>query len=107
MHLRHLVGGRARGDAGGLQDERFFTVTFPERRGALRAFLNAVSPAWNVTLFHYRDTGNRASNVLLGVQLPEGELPSFRAAVAPLEPDGFAFGELRGDERAVFNMFIQ
>jgi hypothetical protein len=32
-------------------------VEFPERAGALARFLVVVSPAWNVTLFHYRRTG--------------------------------------------------
>jgi hypothetical protein len=44
-------------------------VVFPERPGALRRFLDVVSPAWNVTLFHYRNSGNRESSVLLGVQV--------------------------------------
>ena len=48
-------------------------VTFPERAGALRQFLDAVSPTWNITLFHYRNTGNRESSVLLGVQV--GPMP--------------------------------
>jgi threonine dehydratase len=32
-------------------------------------FLDAVSPLWNISLFHYRATGNRESSVLLGVQV--------------------------------------
>ena len=32
-------------------------VEFPERAGALARFLSVVSPAFNVTLFHYRRTG--------------------------------------------------
>ncbi len=47
-------------------------VVFPERPGSLRGFLDVVSPAWNVTLFHYRNTGNRESSVLLGVQVGMG-----------------------------------
>jgi hypothetical protein len=53
---------------GELPHEKIFSVLFPERAGALRRFLEAVSPTWNVTLFHYRSTGNRESSVLLGVQ---------------------------------------
>lgn len=44
-------------------------IIFPERSGALAAFLAAISPTWNVTLFHYRNTGNRESSVLLGCQV--------------------------------------
>ena len=32
-------------------------MEFPERAGALARFLSVVSPAFNVTLFHYRRTG--------------------------------------------------
>lgn len=35
----------------------FWQVDFPERAGALARFLSVVSPAFNVTLFHYRRTG--------------------------------------------------
>lgn len=34
-------------------------VDFPERPGALRKFLQVLSPRWNVSLFHYRRTGAR------------------------------------------------
>ena len=34
MHVRHLVGGRARGEQV-LSDERLFTVAGPERLGAV------------------------------------------------------------------------
>jgi threonine dehydratase len=44
-------------------------VQFPERAGALARFLQEISPRWNVTLFHYRNTGNRESYVLLGIQV--------------------------------------
>lgn len=49
--------------------EHIYQVIFPERAGALKEFLSAISPRWNVTLFHYRNTGNRESSVLLGVQV--------------------------------------
>jgi threonine dehydratase len=69
VHLRHLVGGRARSYMGEIPNERIFQVQFPERPGALARFLQVVSPTYNVTLFHYRNTGNRESYVLLGVQV--------------------------------------
>ncbi len=69
LHLRHLVGGRARSYMGSVPDERIYQIIFPEKSGALIRFLDAISPTWNVTLFHYRSTGNRESSVLLGVQV--------------------------------------
>ena len=100
VHLRHLVGGRARSFLGQIPHERMFQVRpgpvagctccwqptlsllliesiadgaqqlhgiptapvpcrlcFPELPGALRTFLSILSPRWNITLFHYRKTG--------------------------------------------------
>ncbi len=67
LHLRHTVGGRA---PAGLK-ERLYRLTFPERPGALAAFLDALDPSLNITLFHYRNHGADAGRVLMGLeQLP-------------------------------------
>ena len=52
LHTRHLVGGHA-----GLDDERLFRFEFPERPGALMAFLTQLGTQWNISLFHYRNHG--------------------------------------------------
>ncbi|MEW5313236.1 MAG: hypothetical protein WDW38_004821 [Sanguina aurantia] len=91
LHLRHL---------------RIFQVIFPEVAGALRRFLSVVSPTWNVTLFHYRNTGNRESSVLMGVQVPPQDEEQFAAAMLQLSSE-FTFKELEGSVRNVFDMFIQ
>jgi len=106
VHLRHLVGGRARSYMGEIPNERIFQVQFPERAGALARFLQVLSPTYNVTLFHYRNTGNRESYVLLGVQVPPDQDKAFRKSTRELR-DEFTFEELDGDARRVFNMFIQ
>ena len=104
LHLRHLVGGRARSFTGALPHERIFQITFPEKQGALHAFLRAISPTWNVTLFHYRKSGNRESSVLLGLQLPASDGEKFGRATEGLQ--GFVFKELGPEERSVFDKFI-
>lgn len=43
------MGGRAH-----VQHELLYRFVFPERQGALMKFLDAFSPSWNITLFHYR-----------------------------------------------------
>ncbi|CAA2990627.1 threonine dehydratase biosynthetic, chloroplastic-like [Olea europaea subsp. europaea] len=48
-HLRHLMGGRSN-----VKDELLCRFVFPERPGALMKFLDALSPRWNISLFHYR-----------------------------------------------------
>jgi threonine dehydratase len=106
VHLRHLVGGRARSYMGEIPFERVFQVQFPERAGALRAFLEVLSPSWNVTLFHYRQTGNSTSYVLLGIQVPPDAEAEFKRAQRKLRQE-FTFEEIEGEAREVFNMFIQ
>ncbi|GLC42052.1 hypothetical protein PLESTB_001062900 [Pleodorina starrii] len=110
VHLRHLAGGRARSYTGHIEAEKILQVVFPERPGALRRFLDVVSPAWNVTLFHYRNSGNRESSVLLGVQVPPYDEARFESALQSLRgsgEEGFAFKELQGQVRQVFDQFIQ
>jgi threonine dehydratase len=33
---------------------------------------------WNISLFHYRNHGSDWGRVLVGMQVPPGELPQFR-----------------------------
>jgi threonine dehydratase len=70
VHIRYMVGGRL----AGLQDERVFRMQFPERKGALLDFLQAVGERWSITLFHYRNHGADYGRVLVGVQVPAAEL---------------------------------
>ncbi|KAG9155447.1 hypothetical protein Leryth_009876 [Lithospermum erythrorhizon] len=72
-HLRHLMGGRSN-----VQDEVFCRFIFPERPGALMKFLDALSPRWNISLFHYRAEGRTVANVLVGIQVPHAEMDEFR-----------------------------
>lgn len=50
-------------------DASALQVEFPERSGALVKFLRVLNPVWNISLFHYRQSGNRASTILLGLQV--------------------------------------
>ena len=65
VHVRHMVGGRSPG----LRDERLFRFEFPERPGALAAFLNAIGERWNISLFHYRNHGSDYGRILAGIQV--------------------------------------
>ena len=42
---------------GELPHEVIYQVEFPERPGALKKFLSVLQPQWNITLFHYRRSG--------------------------------------------------
>uniref|UniRef100_A0A1D1YLU5 Threonine dehydratase n=1 Tax=Anthurium amnicola TaxID=1678845 RepID=A0A1D1YLU5_9ARAE len=71
-HLRHLVGGRSN-----VENELLCRFIFPERPGALMKFLDAFSPRWNISLFHYRAQGETGANVLVGIQVSSKEMDEF------------------------------
>lgn len=73
LHVRHMVGG----PVPGLGNEVLYRFEFPERPGALLAFLRAVGVQWNISLFHYRNHGSDYGRVLAGVQVPEAERAEF------------------------------
>ncbi len=74
LHVRHLVGGRAPEAV----NEVLYRFEFPERPGALMRFLESMSRGWNISLFHYRNHGADYGRVLVGIQVPEKEKPSFQ-----------------------------
>ncbi len=79
LHVRHLVGGRARAE-----HEVLYRFEFPERPGALMRFLDALGEDWNISLFHYRNHGADYGRVLAGIQVPPGAKRRFRASLERL-----------------------
>ncbi|MBV1919535.1 MAG: threonine ammonia-lyase, biosynthetic [Pseudomonadales bacterium] len=80
LHIRHLVGGhgpskKVRAEETTVEEELelVFRFEFPERPGALLAFLQTLGSRWNISLFHYRNHGAAFGRVLVGMQVPEGE----------------------------------
>lgn len=74
LHIRHMVGGRSP-----LADnEVLYRFEFPEKPGALMTFLTAMSPNWNISLFHYRNHGADYGRVLAGLQVPPNEQPALQ-----------------------------
>ncbi|KAF8513142.1 tryptophan synthase beta subunit-like PLP-dependent enzyme [Hysterangium stoloniferum] len=73
-HARYLVGGKFN-----VPHERIFRFEFPERPGALRAFLSGLHSAnnFNITLFHYRNHGADLGKVLAGIQVPPEKSEQF------------------------------
>ncbi len=72
-HLRYMVGGRSRLG----ENERLYRFEFPERPGALMRFLSTMHPNWNISLFHYRNQGADYGRILVGIQVPDEDLPAF------------------------------
>lgn len=80
LHVRYMVGGRATA----LKDEVLYRFQFPERPGALLAFLDSLRPDWNISLFHYRNHGADYGRVLAGIQVPEDQRGQFVACIEAL-----------------------
>jgi threonine dehydratase len=80
LHVRYMVGGRAR-----LAHERLFRFVFPERPGALLRFLQAIGVRWNISLFHYRNHGSDHGRVLAGVQVPPADADDFATHLHELQ----------------------
>jgi len=83
LHVRHLVGGHAPA----AKNEILYRFEFPERPGALMAFLNSMSRGWNISLFHYRNHGADYGRVLVGMQVPSPDKGQFRAFLVRLGYD--------------------
>jgi threonine dehydratase len=73
LHVRHMVGGRSPDVA----HEQLCRFEFPERPGALMAFLEKLGGRWNISLFHYRNHGADFGRVLAGFEVPENDMRDF------------------------------
>ena len=84
LHLRHMVGGHPPVEMEAQAHELLYRFEFPERPGALMNFLEQMSKGWNISLFHYRNHGADIGRVLVGMQVPKGEMKAFRAFLKEL-----------------------
>jgi threonine dehydratase len=80
-HLKHMVGGKNPA----LAYERILRFSFPERPGALRRFLETLSPQFDISLFHYRNQGGDVGRVLAGIQVAPGKEDAFAAFLRKLD----------------------
>ena len=102
-HVRHMVGGRQSVRLAACNDERLYRCEFPERPGALLNFLISLRSAggWNISLFHYRNHGAAYGRALLGVQVPENELPAFNRFI-----DTSDYSFVRENDNPAYKFFL-
>lgn len=74
LHLRHMVGGRSTQ----AEHELLYRFEFPECPGALMTFIEAMSPDWNISGFHYRNNGSDYGRIAIAVQVPPDELDQWQ-----------------------------
>ncbi|HEV3484488.1 MAG TPA: threonine ammonia-lyase, biosynthetic [Vicinamibacterales bacterium] len=97
LHVRHMVGGRSPE----VTDEQLYRFEFPERPGALMAFLDTLGGRWNISLFHYRNHGADFGRVLAGFEVPAAEMPAFESFLTGL---GYPYSHERGN--AAYDLFL-
>jgi threonine dehydratase len=97
LHIRHLVGGRAQAE-----NEVLYRFEFPERPGALMKFLNSMSHAWNISLFHYRNHGADYGRVLVGIQVPPAEKAHFQKFL-----DGLGYRYWNESRNPAYRLFLK
>jgi threonine dehydratase len=98
LHIRHLVGGRAPQ----AENEVLYRFEFPERPGALMKFLNSMSHAWNISLFHYRNHGADYGRVLAGIQVQPEQKDEFQAFL-----DGLGYRYWNESRNPAFSLFLK
>jgi len=97
LHIRYMVGGPATV----LENEHVYRFRFPERPGALLAFLQAIGQGLNISLFHYRNHGSDYGRVLAGVQVPEQKLSEFEAHI-----DALGYPRQEETDNPAYRMFL-
>ena len=97
LHIRHLVGGRAPE----VKNEILFRFEFPERPGALSTFLNSMSGAWNISLYHYRNHGADYGRVLVGMQVPTTDKAALDAFLK-----GLGYDYVEETQNVAYKLFL-
>ncbi|OJY91265.1 MAG: PLP-dependent threonine dehydratase [Lysobacterales bacterium 63-13] len=98
QHLRHMIGGRS----ASAESELLYRFEFPERPGALLRFLSAMSPEWNISLFHYRNEGADFGRILVGIQVPAADMAKFRKFL-----DGLGYPHCDESANPAYRLFLR
>lgn len=102
LHLRHMVGGRPpQVTPSKNQRELLYRFEFPERPGALMKFLGCMNPAWNISLFHYRNHGADYGRIVVGMQVPPAEMEQWQQFLANL---GYRYWD--ESDNPVYRLFL-
>jgi threonine dehydratase len=97
MHLRHMVGGHSPL----AHHELLYRFEFPERPGALMKFVAALSPHWNISLFHYRNHGADYGRIVVGMQVPPEDWEAWQTVLDTL---GYRYWD--ENENPAYRLFL-
>jgi threonine dehydratase len=98
LHVRHMVGGHS----ADVLNEQLCRFEFPERPGALLAFLDQLGGRWNISLFHYRNHGADFGRVLAGFEVPPHDESAFEAFLG-----GLGYPYQREHANAAYALFLK
>ena len=104
LHLCHMVGGRLPASAGaarGQGEERLYRFEFPERPGALMAFVSSLHANWNISIFHYRNHGADVGRIVVGMQVPPEERQEWQAFL-----DGLPYPHVDETSNPAYQLFL-
>ena len=104
LHLRHMVGGRLPASAGPALahgEELLYRFEFPEKPGALMAFVNALHANWNISIFHYRNHGADVGRIVVGVQVPRADRPAWQEFL-----DGLGYQHWDESANPAYKLFL-
>ncbi|HBH73484.1 MAG TPA: threonine ammonia-lyase, biosynthetic, partial [Synechococcales bacterium UBA10510] len=115
LHLRHMVGGRLSSQAGaearpgsatdapaaGQARELLYRFEFPEKPGALMAFVNALQADWNISIFHYRNHGADVGRIVVGVQVPDSDRQQWQLFL-----DGLGYRYQNESDNPAYSLFL-
>jgi threonine dehydratase len=93
-----MVGGKSALS----KNELVYRFEFPERPGALINFLSAMSPHWNISLFHYRNHGADYGRILVGMQVPPTDMKIFKEF---LKETGYRYWD--ENENPAYQLFLK
>jgi threonine dehydratase len=79
-----------------------YRFEFPERPGALMKFLNSMSHAWNISLFHYRNHGADYGRVLAGIQVSPEQKEEFQLFL-----DNLGYRYWNESRNPAYNLFLK
>jgi threonine dehydratase len=98
------VGGRLPASAGEALEkgeELLYRFEFPEKPGALMAFVNALHANWNISIFHYRNHGADVGRIVVGVQVPRAERPAWQEFL-----DGLGYQHWDESANPAYKLFL-
>jgi threonine dehydratase len=97
LHVRHMVGG----PSPDVRHEQLCRFEFPERPGALVAFLETLGGRWNISLFHYRNHGADFGRVLAGFEVPPEDMAEFETFL-----DALGYQHQREGTNQAYRLFL-